>query len=161
MDAGRRAPLNVRIAREVQRSNPRIAPVDALVLATHALHDARAVGIAPAFFAATLLQESGFDPRAISPAGAVGIAQFTVPTARDYGVDDPWDPLQAMDGCAHVLAAYASDYHGRRDDPYALAAAAYNAGPGTVAYYHGVPPYAETRIYVQDIRERWSRIVGR
>ena len=82
-------------------------------------------------------------------------------TAADYGIGDPWDPLAAIDGCAHVLAAYASQYAGGRDDRYALAAAAYNAGPGTVAYYHGVPPYAETREYVQDIRERWSRIVGR
>ena len=161
MDAGRHAPLSVRVAREVQRSNTRISPVDALLLATRAIDAAHSARIAPAFFAATLLQESGFDPRAISAAGAVGIAQFTVPTALDYGIEDPWDPSQAIDGCAHLLAAYAADYRGGRDDPYALAAAAYNAGPGTIAYYHGVPPYAETRVYVQDIRERWSRIVGR
>ncbi len=160
MDAGPRAPVNVRVAREVQRSNPRLDPVDALVLATRAIADAKAQGIAPAFYAATILQESGFDPRALSAAGAAGIAQFSVPTAVQYGID-PWDPSQALAGAARLLAAYAAGYRGRREDPYALALAAYNAGPAAVAYYGGVPPYHETREYIQDVRERWSRIVGR
>ncbi len=115
----------------------------------------------PQFLAATLLQESAFDPAAVSSAGAVGIAQFTVPTALEYGVD-PWEPRSAIGGAAHVLAAYLADYRERKDDdPYALALAAYNAGPAAVAHYDGVPPYAETREYITDVRDRWSRMVGR
>lgn len=160
MDAGRRAPASIKIAREVMRTNPRIGASDALLLAAHVVESARANGLSAQFLAATLLQESAFDPSAVSSAGAVGIAQFTVPTARVYGVD-PWEPRGAIDGAAHVLAAYVEDYRGRDDDAYALALAAYNAGPGAVAKYGGVPPYAETRGYITDVRDRWSRMVGR
>jgi soluble lytic murein transglycosylase-like protein len=159
-DAGPRAPAGVRIAREALRVNPRLDPVDALLLAQRVLDDARAQRLAPAFLAATLLQESAFDRSAISPAGAVGIAQFTVPTAAIVGVD-PWDPRSAIDGAARLLARYVDAYRGARDDPYALALAAYDAGPLAVAHYGGVPPYAETRTYIGWVRTRWSRIVGR
>jgi len=158
-DAGRRAPASVKIAREALRADPGLDPVDALLLAQHVLLAARAQHLAPPFLAATLLQESAFDQRAISVAGAVGIAQFTVPTAGIVGVD-PWDPSSAIDGAARLLARYVDGYRGR-DDPYALALAAYDAGPLAVARYHGIPPYAETRDYVAAVRTRWSRIVGR
>jgi soluble lytic murein transglycosylase-like protein len=161
MDAGRTAPASVKIAREVMRSNPRMGAADALLLGTSVVEAARANGVHAQFLAATLLQESAFDPSAVSAAGAVGIAQFTVPTAREYGVD-PWEPRSAIAGAARVLAAYVDDYRDRADDDtYALALAAYNAGPAAVRKYGGVPPYAETREYIADVRERWSRMVGR
>ncbi|HEV3141462.1 MAG TPA: lytic transglycosylase domain-containing protein [Vicinamibacterales bacterium] len=160
MDAGPKAPLNVKVAREVLRANPHIAEMDALLLATVTIDAARRRGLPPAFLAATLLQESAFDPLAMSSAGAVGIAQFTIPTALTISVE-PWDPRSAIPGAALLLASYLSDYRGRFDDPYAVALAAYNAGPGAVNRYNGVPPYAETREYISDITERWSRIVGR
>ena len=161
MDAGRTAPASVKIAREIMRSNPRMGAADALLLGTGVVEAARANGVHAQFLAATLLQESAFDPAAVSAAGAVGVAQFTVPTAREYGVD-PWEPRSAIAGAARVLAAYVDDYRDRKDvDTYALALAAYNAGPAAVAKYGGVPPYAETREYIADVRERWSRMVGR
>jgi soluble lytic murein transglycosylase-like protein len=160
MDAGRKAPLGAKIGREVMRTNPRIDAVDALLLGTDALLAARANDLPPPFVAATLLQESAFDPAAVSSAGAIGIAQFTVPTADEYGVD-PWEPHGAIRGAARLLAAYVTRYRDRGEDPYALALAAYDAGPAAVAAYHGVPPYAETREYIVDVRDRWSRIVGR
>ncbi|MDP9104929.1 MAG: lytic transglycosylase domain-containing protein [Candidatus Eremiobacteraeota bacterium] len=151
----------MKIAREVMRTNPRIGAADALLLATNVVATAESNGLQSQFLAATLLQESAFDPSAVSSAGAVGIAQFTVPTAREYGVD-PWEPRSAIAGAARVLAAYAYDYRARDDDdPLALALAAYNAGPAAVAKYGGVPPYAETREYIVDVRDRWSRMVGR
>ncbi|MDB5028467.1 MAG: lytic transglycosylase protein, partial [Candidatus Eremiobacteraeota bacterium] len=133
---------------------------DSLMLATEVLEAGREHGLAPQFLAATLLQESAFDPFAVSSAGAVGIAQFTVPTALEYGVD-PWEPHSAIAGAARVLSAYVDSYRGRDEDPYALALAAYNAGPLAVTRYGGVPPYAETRDYITDVRDRWSRIIGR
>ncbi|MBV9440242.1 MAG: lytic transglycosylase domain-containing protein [Candidatus Eremiobacteraeota bacterium] len=160
MDAGPRAPLNVRVAREILRSNERLAPDDALLLATDALGAARAHAISAPFLAATLLQESAFDPGAVSAAGAVGIAQFTVPTALANDVD-PWDPSSAIDGAARLLAGYVRSYRGWDQDAYILALAAYNAGPAAVAAYRGVPPYVETHEYIADVRTRWSRIVGR
>jgi soluble lytic murein transglycosylase-like protein len=161
MDSGRTAPPAMKVAREVMRTNPRIGAVDALLLGTDVIDAARAHDLGAPFLAATLLQESAFDPNAISSAGAIGIAQFTAPTALEYGVD-PWEPRSAIDGAARVLSAYVAAYRARGDeDAYALALAAYDAGPAAVAKYGGVPPYAETREYIVDIRDRWSRIVGR
>jgi soluble lytic murein transglycosylase-like protein len=160
MDAGRKAPPGIKIAREVMRTNPHLDSVDALLLGADVLAAARASELHPPFLAATLLQESAFDPSAISPAGAIGIAQFMVPTADEYGVD-PWEPRDAIRGAARLLSAYVARYRDHDDDPYALALAAYDAGPGAVARYQGVPPYAETREYIVDVRDRWSRIVGR
>ena len=132
-------------------------PFDALVFAVRADALARHHGLDPHFFAAVLLQESSFSPDAFSPAGAVGIAQFTLDTAEDEGVD-PFDWAAAMGGSAALLGRYVSAYDGVYPDPYAAALAAYNAGPGTVASYHGVPPYAETLNYIDDIYDRWARI---
>ncbi len=70
-------------------------------------------------------------------------------------------PSSAIDGAARLLGLYVASYRGRNEDPYALALAAYDAGPAAVSAYHGVPPYAETREYIADVRERWSRMVGR
>jgi soluble lytic murein transglycosylase-like protein len=129
------------------------------MLATLARDAARREGVDAQFIAATLLQESAFDPNAISAAGAYGIAQFTVPTARFYAVD-PFNPRSAIDAATHVLAAYLTRYAHADGDPYAFALAAFNAGPGTVSYYHGVPPYQETRDYIADVHERWARLLA-
>ncbi len=146
------------VVRSIVRSNHRLAPLDALVFATAAVRIARAHRLDYGFFCGTLLQESAFDPNARSGAGAVGIAQFTLDTATDYGID-PFDWRDAMEGAAGLLGRYVRAYDGVYPDPYAAALAAYNAGPGTVAYYKGVPPYPETRAYIGDIEDRWSRIV--
>jgi hypothetical protein len=146
------------IVRSIVRSNHRLDPFDALVFATRAAGLAREHNLDPGFFGSVLLQESGFSPDAMSPAGAVGIGQFTLDTAADAGVD-PFDWRSAMGGSAALLGGYVRDYDGVYPDPYAAALAAYNAGPGTVAYYRGVPPYPETREYIGDIYDRWARII--
>ncbi|HET9031125.1 MAG TPA: lytic transglycosylase domain-containing protein [Candidatus Aquilonibacter sp.] len=147
------------IARAAMRTNPRITASGALTLARAVVTAARVHRLPPEFLGATLLQESAFDPNAISSAGAVGIAQFTIDTADAYDVD-PFDPYDAIDGAAHLLGSYYRAYAKRYDDAFATSLAAYNAGPGAVAYYHGVPPYAETREYVALIFERWGRIAS-
>jgi soluble lytic murein transglycosylase-like protein len=157
-DTPKRARRTLAVVRSIVRSNHRLDPFDALVLATAAVAIARTHRLDYGFFCATLLQESAFDPDARSVAGAVGIAQFTLDTAADYGVD-PFAWRSAMEGAAGLLGRYVNAYDGLYPDPYAAALAAYNAGPGTVAYYHGVPPYAETRAYVNDVYDRWSRIL--
>jgi soluble lytic murein transglycosylase-like protein len=147
------------IARAAMRTNPEITAGGALILAAATVRAARTYGLPPEFLAATLLQESAFDPAAVSGAGAVGIAQFTIDTADSYGVD-PFDPFDAIDGAARLIASYYSDYRDRYVDPYATALAAYNAGPGAVSFYHGVPPYRETEEYIALIFERWGRIAS-
>ncbi len=145
------------ITRAVLRTNARITAIGALSLATATVTAARHDHLPPEFLAAALLQESAYDPRAISSAGAVGIAQFEPYTAQQYGVN-PFDPYTAIAGAARLFGSYLRAYRSRYADPFAAAMAAYNAGPGAVAYYHGVPPYEETRAYVALIYDRWGRI---
>lgn len=104
---------------------------------------AAAHGVPPALLAALLRAESGFDPRAVSPAGAQGIAQFMPATARGMGLADPFDPAQAIPAAARLLAGHLGAL-----GSVPLALAAYNAGPGAVARYGGIPPYRETQAYV-------------
>lgn len=94
-----------------------------------AQQDATAAGISPVYFVRQINQESGFNPAAVSPAGAVGIAQFLPSTAAGLGID-PWNPIQALRGAAQLMARYAQTYGG----DYAKALAAYNGGSGTVQY---------------------------
>jgi soluble lytic murein transglycosylase-like protein len=107
---------------------------------------ARRWGVGAAVLAAQLYAESGFDPHARSPAGALGIAQFMPGTARAYGLRDPFDPAVAIDAQAHHMHDLL-----RRFGALSLALAAYNAGAGAVARCGCVPPYAETRAYVARI----------
>jgi soluble lytic murein transglycosylase-like protein len=147
------------LTRAILHTNPRIEQADALLLAVITAQAARANGLPVEFLGATLLQESAYDPRVISSAGAIGIAQFMPDTAAEEGID-PWDPYAAIAGAADLLGSYVRAYTGVYDDPYVTALAAYNAGPGAVARYAGVPPYAETKEYVDLIQERWARMAS-
>jgi hypothetical protein len=102
--------------------------------------------VAAALLAAQLMAESGFDPMAVSPAGAKGIAQFMPSTAASYGLANPFDPVEAIDAQAHLM----SDLIHQFGDPQ-LALAAYNAGPGAVEACDCASPYAETQAYVSRI----------
>ncbi|MBC2932329.1 transglycosylase SLT domain-containing protein [Nocardioides sp. zg-1228] len=108
-------------------------------------------GVDPALLAAVARHESGFDPRAVSPAGAQGLMQLMPATARGLGVADPFDPAQAVDGAARLIGDLLT-----RFGSVELALAAYNAGPGAVMRYDGVPPYPETRAYVQSVMTSWQ-----
>lgn len=102
-------------------------------------------GVPPDLFLRLVQQESAFNPQAVSPAGAIGLAQLMPGTAADLGVD-PSDPMQNLEGGARYLAQQLQAF----GDP-ALALAAYNAGPGNVQKHGGIPPFAETQQYVQKI----------
>ncbi len=103
-------------------------------------------GVPADLLVAVARQESAFNPRAVSPAGAQGIMQLMPGTAAGLGVTNSFDPAQAIDGAAKLLKSLLSEF-GRTD----LALAAYNAGPGAVHRYDGIPPYAETQNYVRRI----------
>ena len=104
-------------------------------------------GIDPALLKGLIRQESNFDATARSGAGAQGLTQLMPGTASSLGVTDPTDPAQAIDGGAKYLKQQLDRFGGDA----AKALAAYNAGPGAVAKYGGVPPYAETQNYVQKV----------
>jgi soluble lytic murein transglycosylase-like protein len=109
---------------------------------------AKKYGIDPSLLAGLVKQESGFNPNAGSPAGARGLTQLMPGTAAGLGVTNVLDPAQSLDGGAKYLRAQLDAFGG--DVTKALAA--YNAGPGAVKRYGGVPPYAETQNYVRAVQ---------
>jgi peptidoglycan DL-endopeptidase CwlO len=105
-------------------------------------------GVDPAVLAAVASQESGFNPSAVSGAGAQGLMQFLPSTAAGLGVN-PLDPSSAINGAAKYLSGLKSQF-----GSMSLALAAYNAGPGAVSRYGGIPPYAETQNYVRAVTSK-------
>lgn len=102
---------------------------------------------------AIVANESAFMPGATSPTGAQGLMQLEPGTAAALGVTDPYDPEQNVNGGTRYIRALLDRFGG--DATRALAA--YNAGPGAVEKYGGVPPYAETRAYVERVLESYRR----
>lgn len=104
-------------------------------------------GVPASLIAAVAQQESGFDAGAVSKAGAEGIMQLMPATAKGLGVSDPLNATQSINGGADYLASLLRRFGGSTT----LAVAAYNAGPGAVLKYGGVPPYPETQHYVRNV----------
>jgi len=117
-------------------------PYDALIEQVAQRH-----GVDPAVLHGLIQQESGFDPNAQSSAGASGLTQLMPGTASSLGVANPLDPAEAIEGGARYLGQLTTEFGGNTTD----ALAAYNAGPGAVKQYGGVPPYAETQSYVTKV----------
>jgi soluble lytic murein transglycosylase-like protein len=118
---------------------------------------AKANTIQAALVRAVIVVESGFNPRAVSKRGAVGLMQLQPATARRYGVKDIYDPEQNIRAGTHYL----SDLLTRFDSNLELALAAYNAGEEAVERYgRHIPPYAETLAYVPSVMRVYQRLMG-
>lgn len=116
---------------------------------------ARRHGLNQALIDAVITAESGYDPDAISKAGAVGLMQLMPDTARAYGVDDPTDPYQNIDGGSRYLRYLLDQYQ-----DVSLALAAYNAGETAVGRYRNrIPPFPETRRYVEKVMSLFRQIL--
>jgi hypothetical protein len=109
-------------------------------------------GLDPGLVLAVVAVESGFRPQAVSPKGAQGLMQLMPRTASELGVTDAFDPAQNLDGGVRHLGSLLALY----DGDVRRALAAYNAGQGAVARHNGVPPYAETRAYVEKVLRRYG-----
>lgn len=115
--------------------------------------NAGAWGVDPALVKAIIANESGFDANATSKTGAQGLMQLEPSTAADLGVSNAYDPAQNVWGGTRYLRGLLDRFHGDTR----LAVAAYNAGPGAVEKYDGVPPYAETQNYVQNVLQSYAK----
>lgn len=115
---------------------------------------AKKYALPESFVRSVMKVESNGNPNAISPKGAIGLMQLMPETAKNLGVD-PRDPKENADGGAQYLRDLLAKYE-NDPDQVLLALAAYNAGPGAVEKYHGVPPYRETREYILRVLKNWQ-----
>ena len=105
-------------------------------------------GLSPALVRAVIKTESDGNPRCVSPAGAMGLMQLMPANVKEAGISDPFDPEQNVAAGTKQLAGLLKQYNGNLD----LALAGYNAGPGNVRKYGGIPPFTETQNYVKRVR---------
>lgn len=146
--SGAMMPVPVPVPRRTTHVNPfqrkQFTPLIAAAAKAHALD--------PALLHAVITVESGYNPKAVSPKGAMGLMQLMPETARRYNVRDIWDPRQNLDGGARYLR----DLLGLFNDNLGLALAAYNAGEAAVIQ-HGnrIPPFPETRSYVPRVLQHY------
>lgn len=106
-----------------------------------------------ALIRAVIEMESGGNAKAVSFKGAMGLMQLMPATAKDMGVEDPFDPRQNVEGGVRYLAHLLRKYDGDLD----MALAAYNAGPGRVDYYRGIPPFGETVNFVRNVKALYEK----
>jgi len=143
------------LAARIQRVNGDISADTATRIATCVMEKCRQHGVDSNLVFALMAQESRFDPRAVSPVGARGLGQLMPATAAGLGVRDSFDIEQNVDGTVRYLKDMMRIFGSPR-----MALAAYNAGPGNVQRYGGIPPFRETQNYVQRITTHYRQLTG-
>lgn len=139
--------------------NSRLSEQDAALIARAVLTFSTKADVDPRLVMAVIAAESRFKPRAVSKAGAMGLAQLMPATARSHGIRDAFDPVQNVYVCVKYLEREMNRWKSR-SDWLDLVLASYNAGPGAVKKYGGVPPYSETRSYVRIVKNYYYQLRG-
>jgi hypothetical protein len=142
-------------AERIKSYNGRLNDAQAQKIAYCLLDKSDRYGVDPRFVFALVLQESRFNPTAVSRSGAQGLGQLMPGTAAGLGVKDSFDIEQNLDGSVRYISDQLRTF-GR----YSLALAAYNAGPNAVRKYNGVPPYRETQNYVSIVWRTYAKLAG-
>ena len=140
--------------------NKRVGAAERRLIAQEIVRWSNYHGMRWEFFTAVVAAESDFNRRCVSTAGAMGLGQLMPFNCTEYGVSDPYDIRQNLRGSAQHLREFLDRY--RERDPWtqlSLTLACYNAGPGAVKKYGGVPPYNETRTYIQRVAKYYMQLV--
>lgn len=140
--------------------NKRVPAAERRLIASEIVRWSTYHGMRWEFFTAVVTAESNFNRRCVSTAGAMGLGQLMPFNCTEYGVTDPYDVRQNLRGSAQHLREFLDRY--RERDPWtqlSLTLACYNAGPGAVKKYGGVPPYNETRTYIQRVAKYYMQLV--
>jgi soluble lytic murein transglycosylase-like protein len=145
--------------------NTKLTPAQVAQITFHLLDFADRFNVDPRLVVAMIIAESEFDPRSTSHSGAMGLGQLMPETARDLGVNNPYDIVQNLGGSINYLRSRLDMFAGPGQangaytfDQVALAMAAYNAGENAVKKYHGVPPYRETQAYVKRVTALYGQL---
>jgi len=141
--------------------NKRVSAAERRLIASEIVRWSLYHGMRWEFFTAVVTAESNFNRRCVSTAGAMGLGQLMPFNCTEYGVTDPYDIRQNLRGSAQHLREFLDRY--RERDPWtqlSLTLACYNAGPGAVKKYGGVPPYNETRTYIQRVAKYYMQLVN-
>jgi hypothetical protein len=151
----------------ILKCNPRLTAEQLDVIAIAVLHYGIRYRIDPRLVIALIIAESDFDPRSTSNKGAMGLAQLMPDEARNNRLSDPYDPVQNIATAVGLLRDKLDRYRTQNlpsgvysVDQIKLALAAYNAGPGAVKKYGGVPPYRETQGYIRKILRIYSELTA-
>lgn len=149
----------------IGRHNPRLTTVQVRQITYHLLNFADRYNVDPRLVVAMIIAESDFDPRSTSRTGAMGLGQLMPGTARELGVNNPYDVVQNLGGSINYLRSQLDTFGNRSPgnggytfDQVALAMAAYNAGENAVKKYRGVPPYRETQAYVKRVISLYQQL---
>ena len=140
-------------AAKIRQFNASVNVATATQIATQVLAKSEKYGVDPRLVFALLAQESRFNPQAVSPVGAQGLGQLMPGTAAGLGVKNPFDIAQNVDGTIRYLSGLLDQFGDTK-----IALAAYNAGPGNVRKYGGVPPFRETQHYVRTIGTHYQQL---
>lgn len=139
----------------IAKFNPRLSARQLDSITKSVLAVSEKYGLDPRLVVSLILAESGFRPNARSRSGAMGLGQLMPGTARGMGVSNAYDTDQNIEASVRLICGHLGNY---RD--LGLALSAYNAGPGAVRKYGGVPPYRETRNYVRKVSEIYKALCG-
>ncbi len=150
-EAVRSRPMSFQLFRSLNPRDERLALLSSLPYARLIERAASRYSLDELLIAAVIEVESAFDAGAVSPVGALGLMQVMPSTAELYGYRDPLNPASNVDLGARYLSRMLETFDGDIE----LALAAYNAGPGNVRRFHGVPPFRETRTYVGKVLSRY------
>jgi soluble lytic murein transglycosylase-like protein len=150
----------------VLKFNPRLSSSEADAITASILEFSRRHNVDPRLVMAIILAESHFNPNAVSRAGAMGLGQLMPGTAKGLGVSNAYDPVANIEAAIRLIKGNLTKYSGSKDwndvdwSHIQLALASYNAGPGAVKKYGGVPPYRETQGYIKKVISYYKKFCG-